>query len=91
MWAYAEALLFSLYGPLEVACVLAVIAFLLARRDHGVLASAFVIASFVSLKYWSIISSAPGAIPFAAIALIIGSVVWAAPYWTGNADEGNGS
>ena len=84
--AYTETLIFGLWGPVEVAAVLALIAIVLARRHHRLIASAFTIAAFVALNFWNITLS-PGALP-AVIALIIGSVVWAAPYLV--ADDGSG-
>lgn len=83
--AYAETLFFGLWGPVEVAAVLALIANVEARRHHRLLASAFTIAAFVALNFWNIVLS-PGVLP-AVIALIIGSVVWAAPYLV--ADDGS--
>ena len=61
------------------------IAIVLARSHRRLLASAFVIAAFVSLNFWSILWGAW----IAAIALIVGAIVWVAPYWTGQADEGS--
>jgi hypothetical protein len=75
--AYAQVLLFGLWGPAEVAAVLALIAYVLARRHRRGGASAFTIAAVVSLNFWSILS--PGVVA-AALALIVGSFVWVAPH-----------
>jgi hypothetical protein len=75
--AYSQVLLFGLWGPAEVAAVLALIAYVLARRHRRVGASAFTIAAVVSLNFWSILS--PGVLA-AAIALVVGSFVWVAPH-----------
>ena len=87
--AYAQVLLFGLWGPAEVAAVLALIAYVLARRHRRFGASAFTIAAVVSLNFWSILS--PGVLA-AAIALIVGSFVWVAPHLVAaeEAAEANG-
>ena len=75
--AYAQILLFGLWGPAEVAAVLALIAIVLADRHHRAIASLFAVAAVVSLNFWSIIN--PGVLP-AAIALVVGSFIWVAPH-----------
>jgi hypothetical protein len=75
---YAGMLATALYGPGEVAGVLALIAIVLARSNHRIFASVFTIAAFVALNFWSI-AATPGATT-AMIALVAGSVIWAGPY-----------
>ena len=75
---YAGMLSAAMIGPVEVAVVLALIAVALASRGLRFLASTFTIAAFVALNIWSIVASP--AVP-AMIALIVGSAVWAKPYF----------
>jgi MFS family permease len=86
--AYAQTLVGDLWGPGEVAGILAVVAIVLARTGHRLFASAFVIATFLGVNFWSAFWNISQAAPVAAIALIVGSIVWVAPYWKGRAEEG---
>ena len=52
--AYLGSVIFGLVGNIEVSGILALIAIVLARSRHRLLAGAFVIATFVSANFWSV-------------------------------------
>jgi hypothetical protein len=81
--AYGAGVWFGIVGPIEVAAILAGLAYWASRRRHRSMSAVFGVAAWVAFNAWILVlptlDAPPGTLP-AALALVVGCALWAGAY-----------